>query len=283
MQGLARTQRGFTLIELITVIIILGVVSVGISGFIRTGLGIYTDVTEREQLLSESRFVVERLNRELRGAVPNSVRIATNDTNTIQCIEFVPAQWVTFYISLPVLPEASVTMVTPQIADNSAGYTYAVGDSAIVYPTKMADVYDLTNNKRQITTVCRDDILGDCTDKNNPGQKAKFNLSGAFADYSPASRVYFANQSVSYCAHSSGDIYRIEVDSINTSQTPYDSSLGTLMAENLSNDLDIASEMPFRVSDASLTRNSLVHILLTFERNEEVVNFSSEVHIPNVP
>ena len=92
MSPLGRTtSNGFTLVELVTVIIVLGIVSVGISGFIRTGLDIYSDVTEREQLLGDSRFVVERLNRELRMAVPHSVRVGNNASNDVQSIEILPS------------------------------------------------------------------------------------------------------------------------------------------------------------------------------------------------
>ena len=85
---------------------------------------------------------------------------------------------------------------------------------------------------------------------------------------------------MSYCAHASGEIYRNE-DSINTTQIVYTS--GTLMANNLNNDFTNTDEAPFQVFDATLTRNGLVYILLTFELNEEIIHYSREVHIPNVP
>ncbi|MEC9260142.1 MAG: prepilin-type N-terminal cleavage/methylation domain-containing protein, partial [Pseudomonadota bacterium] len=75
MINTTRHNRGFTLIELVTVIVILGVASAGIASFVRGSMQTYIDVSTREQLLSESRFAIERLKRELRNAVPNSVRI----------------------------------------------------------------------------------------------------------------------------------------------------------------------------------------------------------------
>ena len=273
--------KGFTLIELVTVIIVLGVVSVGISGFIRTGVQIYTNVTERDQLLGDSRFVVERINRELRMAIPNSARVAAN--GSIQCIEFVPSKWVSFYTSLSVLPDVTTTANIVAFADNTAGFELDANDFAVVYPTSNDDVYDLSNNKRKAISACTDDGdagAGDCSTADDSGGTAELTLSGAFADHSPASRLYIARKAVSYCAHSNGDVFRIE-NSIDTNQIVYSS--GTLMAESLSNNFTNADELPFRVYDATLTRNSLVHILLAFERNEEIINYSSEVHIPNVP
>jgi MSHA biogenesis protein MshO len=274
------TAKGFTLVELVTVIIVLGVVSVGISGFIRTGVQIYADVTERDQLLGDSRFVVERINRELRIAIPNSARVKTDRAGSIQCLEFVPSVWVSFYTSLSVLPALTTSANIVEFANNAANFSLEVNDFAIVYPTSNTDVYDLSNNKRKVITACTVNDDDDCNQDSDPNGIAKLTVSGAFEDHSPASRLYIAKKAVSYCAHSNGNVFRIE-DAIDTTQTVYTS--GTLMAENLKNDFTNIDEAPFRIYDATLTRNGLVHILLAFERNEEIINYSSEVHIPNVP
>jgi MSHA biogenesis protein MshO len=274
------TAKGFTLVELVTVIIVLGVVSVGISGFIRTGVQTYSDVIERDQLLGDSRFVVERIHRELRLAIPNSARVTANNAGNIQCLEFVPSVWVSFYTNLSVLPALSTTASIVEFANNAADFRLETNDFAIVYPTSTPDVYDLNNNKRKLITACTVNGNDDCNEDIDPNGVAKLTVSAAFKDHSPASRLYIARTAVSYCAHSSGEIYRIEVN-INTTQTVY--SAGTLMAENLKNDFTQSDEAPFRIYDATLTRNGLVHILLAFERNEEIINYSSEVHIPNVP
>ena len=279
------TCKGFTLIELITVIIVLGVVSVGISGFIRTGVDIYSDVSERDQLLGNSRFFVERLNRELRMAVPNSIRVANNPANTIQCIEFVPANWVTFYTSLPKAPDLSTAVTVVEIAGNPAGYQVNNGDFAVVYPTQSSDVYNLGNNKRQEITACTDSD-GNCNNVADPSdteRTAELTITAAFADYSPASRLYFATETVSYCLRDiDNKVYRHQSNIFNDVQDIYTTG-GVLMAENLMNNLGLAEQQAFRVIAASLTRNALVQVLLTFELNEEIVNYSNEVHIPNVP
>ena len=86
--------KGFTLIELITVIVLLGILSVGISSFLNFGTQIFVDATNRDEIISTARFSVERLNRELRKALPNSVRATDNgnsiDPITRQCIEYTP-------------------------------------------------------------------------------------------------------------------------------------------------------------------------------------------------
>lgn len=280
----ATINRGFTLIELVTVIIVLGVVSVGISGFIASGVGIYKDVTERDQLLSESRFIVERLNRELKVAVPNSIRI-TGDTN-IQCVEFVPVKWVAFYTNLPIIPSTDNSASVTEIGDVTGRFILDTSlDFAIVYPTDSTDIYDLSENKRQKINACIDTGADtSCNSNDDPDHLATLTVNSAFADDSPASRLYIASEAVSYCIQNSS-IFRY-VNTINSNQTTYDIDInadGILMAQDVTNNLNKTEELPFRVINASLTRNGLVNVLLMFKREEEMVNFSNEVHIPNVP
>ena len=284
MVNLPAAHRGFTLMELVIVIVILGIVSGIVGNIVSTGTKIYVDATERDQLLSDSRFVVERLNRALRMAIPNSARV-TGDAN-IQCLEFVQAEWVTFYTNLPTVPSTSKSARVVEIGDITGNFTLDTStDFAIVYPTDSTDIYDLTENKRKKIDACIDTGTDtSCNSNDDPNHLATLTVNGAFADDSPASRLYIASKAVSYCVQNNS-IYRY-VDTINNGQVTYDIDIntdGSLMAENLVNDLSSASELPFRVSNATLRRNSLVQILLAFEHNDEIVNFNNEVHIPNVP
>lgn len=52
-------ESGFTLLELIIVIILLGVMAVGITGFITLSTQTYLNVTERDELLASARFAVK--------------------------------------------------------------------------------------------------------------------------------------------------------------------------------------------------------------------------------
>ncbi|MGJ8680146.1 PulJ/GspJ family protein [Paraglaciecola sp.] len=275
-------KQGFTLVELVTVIIVLGVVSVGIFGFIRSGMGIYADVNERDQLLSDSRFIIERLSRELRQAIPNSTRTASSGDN--QCLEFVPALWATYYTSLSVYPDNTNQATLTEIGQNTAGYQVTQqngsvsGDYAFVYPTSNTDIYANSSNKRREILSCSEQDASaddDCWTLDDSQHTATLTFTEAFGDNSPASRLYFGRQSVSYCTNINGEIRRYQ-NNISETQIVH-SNGGVLMADGLTNTL------PFQVVGASLTRNGLINILFAFERNEETINYNIEVHIPNVP
>lgn len=262
-------KRGFTLIELITVIVILGIVSVGVFSFVGIGTRIYVDVTERDQILSEARFVMERLSRELRLAVPNSIRISDN----YRCIEFAPIAWSSFYEDIAVSPEPA----TDEIVLASMGnYQREMNDRVIVYPLEPEHIY-LPGDDHNVPPAA------------DPVSGTTLTLAFAhqFATDSPASRLYIGRQPVSYCLLGNNQLTRHTGYAYRDvqSESPSNAGIGpgVLMAQYIINDPLDANDRPFRLESATLNRNALVQLQLRFELNEELVVFNSEVHLPNVP
>jgi MSHA biogenesis protein MshO len=92
-----RNNRGFTLIEVIIVIVITGIIAVMCAIFIKTSFDSYFASVRRAEMVEVADTAVQLLVREIRLAVPNSLRI--NDTsNSGACtagtcyIEFVPTK-----------------------------------------------------------------------------------------------------------------------------------------------------------------------------------------------
>jgi MSHA biogenesis protein MshO len=81
-----RPSRGFTLVELVVVIALLGVIAAGISVFYVPAVQGYIGVRSRADLAAQADHALRRMVRDVQAAVPNSVR--TPDT---QCFELVPA------------------------------------------------------------------------------------------------------------------------------------------------------------------------------------------------
>lgn len=68
-------NRGFTLVELIVVIAITGIVAAAVAVFIRRPVEGYADAARRAGLTDEADTALRRMTRDLRLALPNSVRV----------------------------------------------------------------------------------------------------------------------------------------------------------------------------------------------------------------
>ncbi|MFB2652588.1 PilW family protein [Shewanella seohaensis] len=279
---MARSKRGFTLVEMVTVILILGILVVGVSSFIIFGTRIFVESSSVEQVLSQSRFAVERMTRELRSAVPNSVRLNGNGL-TYQCVEFVPIEASTTYLSMPIAPSAAaltgtvILNATDNIKDNQYIWIYPLTDS---------DVYNSARQKRaQIKTFTP---LGESP---NPANQVTltFMASTRFAEASPRQRIYFGSSPVSYCFEKSPSsneftLKRYTGYGLNVSQpTPSSMSAGVLMAQNVANALSNSADLPLILTPSSLVNNAMVHLQPRFNVNGETFQYRHQVQVINVP
>jgi MSHA biogenesis protein MshO len=84
-------QGGFTLAELIIVIVVLGVISAATAVFIGGPINSYFDVSRRAQLSDIADTATRRIARDLQRALPNSVRVAGGCTGAAPCyLEYIP-------------------------------------------------------------------------------------------------------------------------------------------------------------------------------------------------
>lgn len=82
-----RYEQGFTLVEAVIVIVITAIIGVMVAVFIRMPMQGYTDSAARAELTDTADTALRRMARELRLALPNSVRVTT-DAGGIPYLEF---------------------------------------------------------------------------------------------------------------------------------------------------------------------------------------------------
>lgn len=78
-------QRGFTLVELITAIVLIGILAAVAAVFLRVPIAGYFDVARRAALTDIADLAVRRFARDVRTALPNSVRTAGACTGLTPC------------------------------------------------------------------------------------------------------------------------------------------------------------------------------------------------------
>ena len=267
MMPLKQKQKGFTLLELVTVMIILGILATSVFTFLRYGVESYTNATAREEIISSARFAIERLNREVRNALPNSLR--TRGTNE-QCLEFTPIAQSVIYLDIPVAPEPT---------SDTVEYLMSKGplDSTVKYISislNADDIYDKTSG-----------IIEEIRSVTHSGSKDSPSTviledKIVFKGESPTKRMFFIDQAVAYCIEGS-ELYRYQGYEYSSDDLPIATLINkTLMAEYL-NYSD--GEIPFKTADASLSRNSIAFIELVFNRNFEKISFNNDIQVQNVP
>lgn len=273
-----RQAQGFTLIELIIVIVLLGILSIGTFAYLGFGAQIFTDVVGRDQLTSQSRFAVERLSRELRNSLPGSARVSDDNS----CLEFMPITATSSYLQLPRRGNRNRDFIG--VAAASTERDELAGQYLYVYANSAQRIYGNSEAQRKII----DDVIEDTENSwifEYSGNPRQFQLQ------SPARRYYVSAGPVSWCLDDTrNELVRINGYALSNQQSDLAELQSTsnvqqaVMAEQLYNNL-ANDEVPFRAAVATLQRNNLILIDLRFARRDgrEPLTLLHEVHIPNVP
>jgi len=257
---------GFTLVELVVVIVLMSLVSLAGVEMIRYAADSYQKMSSRQALGSASRVAVERISRDLRGALPNSVRV-----NALgNCLEFIPVKTVGTYITLPVDSPGNSFASVPL----SLGQEATVGP-VVVYPLTTAKVYSAAGGvMSSAASVSAPDVDNVVT--------VSLAANFQFALHSPTSRYFLVDTPVSYCVDG-GYLFRYRDYGVLATQP----SVATLPAALptralLADGLGISAD-PFQLATATLVRNALVTLDLLFVEAGESTRLVSEVQLRNVP
>lgn len=296
-----RSNLGFTLVEAIVSILLLAIISIGITQFIGFSAEGYVETANRNQLSASARVVIERMAMELHNAVPNSVRITpayqAGDPEVTaglnpgdQCLEFLPIRSATTYIDPPFHPSPSTTTI--KVVEFTPAQT--TGAFAVIYPRSVSDIYqDLPlDNPGQVAGV---DFINAHPTINNV-EIVTLTPTHTFRRRSPEDRLYLVEDPVSYCVN--GDrLYRYQGYEMTADQPLPTASGGScpvalapclpattadgrhVIATDLANDGFTA----FDHLAATLRRNAIVQFEFNFTRETESITMNHEVMLHSAP
>jgi MSHA biogenesis protein MshO len=148
------TARGFTLLELVLVIVITGVMGASFAMFFKPAMDAYFDSRRRAMLTDTADTALRRMARDVRRAVPNSIRIPSD-----QCFELVPTKAGGLYRRATDIVNASSDPLDTTGADISFDVLSPLaaapvnGDFVVIGNQNTNDVYDTSGAAKTRGTV----------------------------------------------------------------------------------------------------------------------------------
>lgn len=257
----AHASRGFTLIELIVVITVLGVIMAGTAAYITNGMTAYSDTVRREDLAATGRLTIERITREIRTALPNSIRVSN------QCLEFLPIQTGSVYLSIPTDVASSSFSAAAFNLPAATGSRYVV-----VYPYTVGSLYSTTNPSP---------MAGLSSVSGSPTATVTMTSAHRFSDESPVQRFFISGDPVSFCVIGT-QLYRYNAYGLNTIQITPPASGAALLADNIQLSDSGNTVTPFSYTPGTLRRNGIVTLDFRFSSDNEWIRLTHEVQIRNV-
>ena len=261
-------QHGFTLIELVMVIVILGVIGGVVAVFMRGPIDAYFASARRAALTDVADTTVRRIARDLRKALPNSIR-----TPNANCLEFIPTKTGGRYRaddSAAGLSFSAADSNFNMLGSNNAlpvDQRIVVGDIIVVYNLGIAgaDAYS-QDNTSAVTAVGAETAAPIETPITiNP---RRFPLASGGNRF----HVVPANENMVSYVCTGTDLHRTATVGF-AGACPI---AGPILARNV-------SACTFAAGGSDLQRNALVRMVLQLTDAGETVTLQHEVHVNNTP
>lgn len=285
----ARKQPGFTLIEVITVVVILSIVTVLGSNFVAISVESYDRVQQRSKLINRARQAVERITRQLRASLPYSLRLS-NDGSGL-CIEFMPVTGGGNYLG----PDYDADGIADQeeLPDSGNG---AVPGAAYAVITAPFDINIGASQHLTVGAMAATELYSAAV----PSSREEIGAIGAtaivsvplngahrFIRNSINKRFFVLDNPGRFCITGSQlffyDSYGMPTDGLSDiANGQPGGSTASLLADNVG---DLTGITPFQISTATEDRNSVVSITIPFSSRDgkETVELKQSVMIRNVP
>jgi MSHA biogenesis protein MshO len=290
-------QSGFSLIELIIVIVLLGVLAGAGGLLVLQPIQAYDDQVRRQRLVDQGEMALRQIARDIRHALPNSIRITSVGTNravemvnTIDGARYRDESGTGFNAAVDSLdfatPGDSEFNLLGSFGNFSASAT--LSGRIVIYNTSASDIYrdaDLDNNPGIITpsTSTISMVTKPSTPAGlSPEQHITISSDFEFSQQSPGQRLFVVDGPTSYiCDIDSGRIERYSGYGFDEFQptSPADFSGGS--SDTVITQL-IGCSMIFQAGTSQ--RGGILTVQLTIgDGSGEDINLLHQIHVVNVP
>lgn len=290
-------QRGFTLVELIMVIVLMGVIGGMVAVFMKSPIDAYFDSARRAALTDTADTVVRRMARDIQRALPNSI----NTSGDNLCVEFIPTKTGARYRADDTTEGLSFTSAKDEnfnmlgsnttFAANSipTDQRIASGDVIVVYNLGItgSDAYarDNTASVNGTPTIA---VAGPAEEtaisitSDQPATSPTFPLASGSNRF----QVVPANEKVVAYVCSGASLYRVASTVLAHICPATGSATVSSTDPKVATNVDCSgtgTSSWFRYSGSDLMRNALVSMKLTITDSAESITLQHEVHVSNTP
>lgn len=279
MTGVTGRAGGFTLIELIMVIVLLGAVVAVTSVFIVQPFQAFDDVRRRARLVDRADQALGLMHRELRNALPNSVRVRVSGDRV--ALEFLRITLAGRYRAARGAPgDDPLAFGRPDTSFDVMGTLdespAAAGEWLVVYNLTATGCTANADPNAYCGGADNRAAIGSMSTANRVRLAPAF----AFPYASPQQRFYVVDTAISYvCDRDTGEIRRYEGYGITPTQPVAAGDFNTAPALVAGG----VSACVFAYDDGAGTRNGLVTARLTVAESGESVSLNDQAHVLNAP
>lgn len=265
--------HGFTLVEMIVVIVITGIIGAVVAVFIRRPVESYVDVARRGELTDIADTALRRITRDVRTALPNSIRITT--AGNVTYLEYLQTNGGARYRAAPDSTGAGdvLDFVAADASFDVIGTmpTLAAGNSIVVYnlgPTgSTANAYSGDNRGAY---------------SSNTATTITLSPAKLFPFQSPAKRFQVVEGAVTYACDplpaGAGELRRYwNYGIVNAQPAPPAGGSSALLATKIT-----GCSFTYTASGAT-ARTGILALNLEISESGETVRLFQQAHVNNVP
>lgn len=264
--------KGFTLVEVVIVIVILAIVGTASVAYVRFSAQGYIDLVKRQAIGQKIYIAFEKTNRLVREALPSSIRTFADATR--KCIEWIPIEASGYYFTDIANAITSLEVIEDQVQTYPSlqlSIFPQVEDANVLYQQSQTSY--ITQNSITVNDPTPGDQLVDL----------QIAPAHTFPESSPQNRFFLINTPLMLCFNST-HLLLYRAYGFQSTIAAAIAVLGTSVPNRqvLIDEIDFGASSFSYIQDFEQS-NAIVDVQLGFNLSTGTQTLNQQVHIRNVP